>query len=649
MHHSLDLRNLSNIKSTRIRRVANAVAAGSKIDLRVLNAVTEIIPPTEAVFVLPALFVNIDSARIPDPSTLDSLLSSSSHIPSLLLAFESIRAITRLAVIHVLPVDAFQDLWPHIWNWLDFIHSYWDCLPMLGDRTSQVKAMVGHSVIIRALDKDENTSKNIRSTPGVRRLLAAAWKEKISGNIQYGSDPTHGPFLSIVELLTIITDGKDDKSNFDEILEGVGGNITDLTSTMVQHLASVPHFTSRWNNPSHVATAAYAGSCYNIWAGDFEIRCRLQTTLQSVGYIPELLTTICRFHGTPAVEAMNMFLFELGMALRTISDIVLAFRSGLLRVVITIGASMTPVDKDATDFRGRIYKKIAEMLETFLPWSLMHYTVLAQLKQCFLDTMEFAADSMIHTSPLRTQWENLSALMRARLQFFDFWEAHGRPSFAACDNRKASPFAETIPQFLTSASVDWRAEHRAMCQRLRYSTRTPLLLLAYNPSPLPETFETINTRGGSFLRALLTDDYKRQMADVWLRQILFLYEHPGEEFVTFFRHSVSQDVEIRVRGRNTLDREIWTRLWGLESAFERTAQRKGLMDLHIITIFTEARQGEYILLPMRTDTTELYDRLVRAAQLLPSGMTRADSLPLIQDAVMSLVGEVDLNRMVLIH
>ncbi|KAJ7661301.1 hypothetical protein DFH06DRAFT_1325616 [Mycena polygramma] len=511
MHESLDLRNLANIESIRLRRVANAVVAGSQDDLYFLNELITVRPPAEAALFLPALFVNVDSARIPDRNTLDALVSSSSHIPSVYLGVESIHAITRLALIRVLPANAFQDLWPHIWSWLDFIHTYWDYLPMLGDRASQRKAAVRHAIIICALDKDKETSVTIRSTPGVRRLLAAAWKEKISGELRFSRDSLrfNGPFHAIGGLLAIVADGNDKESNFDEILEGVGGNITDLASTMVQHLARVEHSASAFTDPPHaldphIATI-FVGGCFSFWIGNPEIRCRLTAALQSVGYIPRLITTIFNLLDTIGIgKALGMCIYEVTMVLETIPSIALAFDSGLLRVVITIAASLTAAHKD-TYSHGGVYKLIAEMLEVVIPWALMHHTVLAQLKLCFPDTMEFAGRSAIHTSAFRTQWENLSALMRLRLGFFDFWEANERPVLAACDNmicqkidlkRKFKRCAACHSVNYCSEecqSADWRAEHRAMCQQLRSARTVP---------------DGLTTRDRSFLRALLTRDYR---------------------------------------------------------------------------------------------------------------------------------------------
>ncbi|KAJ7658159.1 hypothetical protein DFH06DRAFT_1472845 [Mycena polygramma] len=606
MHDSLDLRNLSKIKSAKTRRIANAVAAGSEIDLHVLYDLTSTIPPAEAALFLPALFVNVDSARIPDPSTLDSLLSGSSHIPSVYLGFESIRAISRLAAIGLVPVAVCRDLWPRIWNWLDFVHTYWDSIPMLVE-LGQETAIVAHSILLLAFDKDHETAKTMRSTPGVRRLLAAAWKRMIEGDLRTRD---HAAFDIICDLLSVVSDSNDLESNFDEVLDGVGGDINDLASTIVRHLSRA-HI-----NPNPRSVYFFVRNGLSFLRVTPEIRGRLKATLQSVGFTATLITTISKLSGTLAVGAMDLCLFELTVALESPSSIALAIEAGLLRLVITLASSVTAADKD-TDSR-RTYTMIEELLHTQLPLSLMHYEVLSKLEPCFTETMEFAARSTIHTSAFRTQWESLSTTMKVCVDFFHLWEGQERPSFAACDNATCGKI-DVKHNFKCCAncqsgnycsedcqSADWHAEHKALCKQLR-SVRL-------------KTPETRTTRAKSYLRALLTHDYQRLRADICLRQIFFMYRHPGEQFVTIFQYpAASQNVSVEVCRKRALE------TGELELAFARAARRCGRMELHIMKFF-QGRTPRTIIFPMRTETTELHDRMVRVAQLIPSGMTSEDAI-----------------------
>ncbi|KAJ7633855.1 hypothetical protein DFH06DRAFT_686498 [Mycena polygramma] len=474
MHDSLDLRNLSNINSTKTRGVANAVAAGSENDLDVLCELITTIPRAEAALFLPALFVNVDSARIPDPNTLDFLLSASSHIPSIYLGFKSIHAISHLAAMYLVPVAVSQDLWPRIWNWIDFLHSCWDSIPMMV-QFCQEKVILVHSILILALDKDHETSKTMRSTPGVRRLAAAAWKSMVGG------DPgprDHATLSRIGGILSIVSDSSQVESNFDEVVDGVGGNITDLASTMVRHLSRA-HI-----NPNPASIYALVRGCLSFLRINSESRCRLKVALKSEGFTSTLITAIFKLHGIPAVGAMELCLLELTRALDSPSDIALAIEAGLLQLVITIAASMTATDKDAN--LRQIYLLIEQMLETQLRLPLLRYEVLSKLASSFEEILEFAERSTIHTSAFQGQWQDLHSSIRKPLTLFMSWAAQGKPSFTGCDNiacgkiglkhnfKCCSNCQSATYCSEDCQSADWRAEHRGMCQRLRSARLGPL-------------------------------------------------------------------------------------------------------------------------------------------------------------------------------
>ncbi|KAJ7656779.1 hypothetical protein DFH06DRAFT_465099 [Mycena polygramma] len=634
MNNCLDLRNLSRIKSPTTRGVANAVASGSEKNLYLFNDMIATISPAEATLFLPALFVNLDSARIPDASRLDALLSTSSPVPYIHLALESLRALGGLIGIDALPVNASQQLWPHVWNWLDFLHTYGDYLP-IRDALTETSTCALHCIVILALDKDRKTSRVIRATPGVRRLLAAAWSALLLDGIQGGAPPS---LEIIVEMLSVISDGKEDESNFDEIVEGAGGTIQHLASTVVQHLSRA------CCSPDSHSTRIFIRACLAFLRDGPQTTCRLKTALHSNGFIPMLIKVVSKFYRAPE-KAMETTLYELLVALRTPPNVAEAIDCGLLPAVVTVAGSIT-AGNETDDNAQVIYKIVTGLLETVLPLSLVHYCVLAELKKCFHRTMDFAATSTIQTSLFWTLWKDLSALMKARVEFFDSWEEQLRPAFAACDNtmcgktdarhnlRRCANCQSTNYCSEDCQSADWHAEHRAMCQKL-----------ASVQLDIPDT---LTTRGKLFLRALVTREHLHKLRIVCADQIVFMWQNPGVDFVTVFHFTQSQNTGVTVVARNGPEIQSWPTRPVLELEFSRAMRREGRMEIHAITMF-QAGGIRSVPVAMRAETAELRDRVARAAQLIPPETTQAQLRSVVVRLVDALFAEMEGKQIRLIH
>ncbi|KAF8181429.1 hypothetical protein K438DRAFT_1183569 [Mycena galopus ATCC 62051] len=283
MHDCLHIRHISRIKSTRMRQLANGIAAGSERDLITLCDLLPTFPSSETILVLPALFVNIDINRLPHPSELDTLLSNRARIPYIDLAFHSLRAISHLSSPSRIPVHASADLWPYIWNWMDFFHTYWDFLPT-AQAFTQIILCIVHAPIILALDKDAQTSKAIRSTPGVRFVLAMAWRGML-GEDELFTRP--GALLAISEAVSIATENAKQGSNFDELVEAAGGTVKDLASLVIQHFSRA-QFTQKSKE-----TVIFLLSCFRLLYGSSDATYSLGVALRSMGFVAKLITTIC--------------------------------------------------------------------------------------------------------------------------------------------------------------------------------------------------------------------------------------------------------------------------------------------------------------------------------------------------------------------
>ncbi|KAJ7433629.1 hypothetical protein B0H11DRAFT_2375512 [Mycena galericulata] len=182
-------------------------------------------------------------------------------------------------------------------------------------------------------------------------------------------------------------------------------------------------------------------------------------------------------------------------------------------------------------------------------------------------------------------------------------------------------------------AADWRAGHREMCKELR-----TFQLPKGNP-------ETLSTRGKCFLRELLTEDYFMRLVPISVREVLFMYEHPGEPFHTTFAYSDAGDVQVEIQRIADLKRsKVWDA--AMEAHLARVERSEGRMHFHLVLIF-EGQRFRRIVFP-RTDTSRLRDGLRRIAQLIPPGKTANQVLPQVRKDVDAFVREVE-QTMVVIH
>ncbi|KAJ7116540.1 hypothetical protein C8R44DRAFT_792791 [Mycena epipterygia] len=125
-----------------------------------------------------------------------------------------------------------------------------------------------------------------------------------------------------------------------------------------------------------------------------------------------------------------------------------------------------------------------------------------------------------------------------------------KPTFDACDNMKCGKInKEEEIKFKRCAacrsamycsrqcqSVDWRDAHRDVCESIRAAR------YRYRHLVLPP-------RERAFMRAFLNLDYLGDRYNTWLKQIIFMHEHPGEQYFVGFDYSEDGMLDIQVLPR----------------------------------------------------------------------------------------------------
>jgi hypothetical protein len=117
------------------------------------------------------------------------------------------------------------------------------------------------------------------------------------------------------------------------------------------------------------------------------------------------------------------------------------------------------------------------------------------------------------------------------------------------------------------------------------------------------------------MRALMQHDYQRLLLDVSIAEVLFMRDHPDEEYIVVFDYTKPGGVRFKVDPRRALppnadlEAELpvqWTRL----------ARSGGQMGMHIMYV-TEGVQGRPRVFPLRAASAEFHQGLLTIAKSNP--------------------------------
>ncbi|KAJ7183900.1 hypothetical protein C8R46DRAFT_1309160 [Mycena filopes] len=607
-----------------MQSVARAAANGSSHDLESLCAALVDLSDPQAALTLPALFSNVDSARIPTSDELDNRLSQGVSTPEIDCAFQALIGFGTLAGPKRLPLDAAADLWPELWKWLDFFHTHWDYLPVT-TRMDRRMICMHHVPIILALAKAPNMLPIIRATPRVRSLLAAAWKATIEDDNLFATTPA-GVLDIVSEILSLLVSEDLPESEFEEVVDGVGGAVYDLAYTISLHCSRAA------SCGDLKITPRFLWSCFGFLQPGCSGSAQLQSALVPTGFLAPLINALnAMFLATPTSGIVNLCFRILVSMLESPAAIASAIEAGLLRVTVTIAASISTADRNAST---KVSTLVTQLLQSLLPRSLFHYTVLVRLRKCIHNCLAFATSSKIESSAFSKEWKDFSALIEKRLSFLGSWEARVHPSLVACANVKCGKIAAKRKFRSCSAcqsvdycsadcqSVHWHSAHRLECKTL-HARRLG---------------ETLCTRGRSFRKALLNADYRYLMINICLDQVVFMHEHPGEAFFTMLSYGQPHcAATFAVDAVSKLKCLAWD--VQPEEEFTKAAGSGGRIDMHVV-FQHEGHTFRPLLVPMHLATSELHDELRRIAELLPPGTTKADAFEIGTEPVESLIARL---------
>ncbi|KAJ6530213.1 hypothetical protein B0H19DRAFT_481269 [Mycena capillaripes] len=366
-------------------------------------------------------------------------MPDSSRLPCLDNATQSLYSLSSMAGKWQFPLDAASDLWPRVWPWIEFIHTYWDYFPDCSALELPF-LRVAHSILLVRLKDHNETWKVMSTTRNVRRIIAAAWATMLPCN-----DTPDGPHATLKELtktLFALSSQRDDlknPENWEEVIGGCGGSYADLAIVVTKHLSQATAAPK-----SEMAVGALT-SVLMLLQPLYEVYEDFTSTLLSHGIIPALVSALAIDGLAPPVVGLPHRPVDLCMAMiveyiQTSPGypwIAEALQAGLLRYIVSFMEKMI----EASFTRG-MYSDLKELLCTVLPSGLVSYTVVTQIKESFSEIQEASQSQKFSRSVLFEDWTVFKTLVEQRVSVLDTWESSGRPSFLACDNLKCGKIAE---------------------------------------------------------------------------------------------------------------------------------------------------------------------------------------------------------------
>ncbi|KAF8208391.1 hypothetical protein K438DRAFT_1813918 [Mycena galopus ATCC 62051] len=604
MHPALRLSVLHELPFSTQRR-ALAAAGGSEEDLRVIQRLVSDIPYNnreKSRLFLPVFYANLDCARIPigDVGHDDPSIFTAGPVHSAMISLQQIHSMVLLIP---LPSSIFSDLWPRLWKWEQFFDAY----RFTDDETGPGIAFVK---FVSLFLPDKVASAVLTSTPGLRRMVARSWVVLLrtaNSAVAYGFDG-----LTIILHSEIVVTSLADTEEF---IDGAGGSLDDLASLIVGYVDRIAQ-----DNFGLEGEIFYFIENVETFLGFTRPKGLKDPTvgpltraLCSAGIVRSLTRmvhslmwtnadayTIHIPHLIPKAIHLIITLFLTASGSRMIPD---ALRDGLLYVV----ASCSTVDQFNDDLA---------MLVKVLTCSLVSYPTLLVLEDS-LATVEISQSPKFLSSTVFKHWKTFTELSDERLAFFRKYNEAAQKRRKVCDNVQCGKTGDrslfkrcSICKSCYYCSprcqeTDWLAgEHRKFCQ-------------PYPCFRLSE-IQPVGVRERAFMRTLLNHDYTEMRLAVYTKQVFFMAQNPATPFFTLFQPSRGR-FEIKVHPLNISQlRILWPdcddrRLGGLHNDLGRAARSAHRMDLHVLGM-SEGLDERFFLVPLRSETSFVYDTLTRIAK-----------------------------------
>ncbi|KAJ7884512.1 hypothetical protein B0H13DRAFT_2343628 [Mycena leptocephala] len=189
------------------------------------------VPEAQSNAFLPAFYVNLDIAGLPTANAPDSSFSGGATPVS--RAWVSVQSIYALDDV---PEEAFLELWPNFWKWVQFFHTHYDRLPYQDEEDNNLESIICLDFLsfLSRLPPSGGVFQMLLTTPGVVRLITRAWFFRLK---EVDPDLDEG-YPALVHLLFQNRD-KMTSTTIQEMIDAAGGTHAHLASLVVSYIDAV--------------------------------------------------------------------------------------------------------------------------------------------------------------------------------------------------------------------------------------------------------------------------------------------------------------------------------------------------------------------------------------------------------------------------
>ncbi|KAJ7704539.1 hypothetical protein B0H17DRAFT_13328 [Mycena rosella] len=584
MHASLGMSHLAELPH-HIQEVATAAANGSFQDFKRLRQIIFIEKSHSSDAVLPIIYRCLDPQKIPT-------VGEAAPRNAVSLAALALKTLSIL----VIPAGAGSDLWPRVWAWFRFLDTH---RPKM---TEMKRVLVKCACRLRP----EERSRILNATQGfytvVGRVLLAD-----------GTDVELARF--VLGLLVTI-----DISNLEELVDGVGGSFESLAALVVQHLVltkDTPITELRLDLlcdflvfATRLAKTADIGSDPPNSA-----RCLAEAVVEVT--VRPLVHTLCMLGLTtepdpgPVINKGFSFLLQVLYSMPKMYTVLpTAIDAGLIGAISLCGRPSL----------SKTHNNLRSLLLDHLSPSTMYSEVLWRISDALqnahlMEMFEVLAPEL-KKSDIAESWTHFIMLVTDRAEILRQVVPKKMCDNLACNKKDVKDAFQMCSKCRHSyycskecQNADWHAgSHKTACSVYRHGEHT-----------LTQR-RHLTKRDRDFMRAALDHDCSKYKHQIYDQTVKCIIAHPDAGWFVVFDyvsapfgievHSLA--VESRVLEKLRKSGTEW------EVTVARAARSQGRMTIHVMRTY-EGKAGRYWVLPLRSTTGEVHERLRRFAAACAGG------------------------------
>ncbi|KAJ7763008.1 hypothetical protein B0H16DRAFT_1455444 [Mycena metata] len=589
---------------------AKAAANGSSADLISFLKLFPEVPDPKRALLIPLLFAHLDPSRIPKPKQLDSILSDVARHPELdgiAGGLTALYEVSELLDVRLIQHPLYAELWPRLYPWLIFAHTYHDYIPV---EYSMGLAQLhrASAFIILTIRTHGSMKAVVEKATGLRYILAGYWAKIVRKIISTD--------VEVAYILSFLSDCEEEgAANFQEVLDGIAGDPRDLAYLLVQQIKVT--VASTVNDATNMAVGSILrvlnmhGSQSPLGEGML-LNGGVTAAMRAIAFQDRERRGGADWAGEQVYIGMLFLLgnVESGEGMEWISQ---ALSSGLFKLI----ATMIRARQERSYELWYTFSLLERFLKVIFPEYLVHYKITVQMKTAISEAIPITSSPMFKTSFIYPFWVEFSDLVQERFRALDLFLNIDSRLLDACENmqccktggkdalKRCAACGLALYCSRECQKADWVAAHRCSCQRLGSSGISSARGRGYLGAILQYNFQSCSIR-----RAVLT------------QQAQFMYRNPETEFVTVL------DFTRNARGTHWIDMSGgWSEvkpisnydaLLGLKQIACRT--RNGPVSVYLAALdFNKVVERMF---PMWS-TPQLHSKVAGIVQALPRGLKSA--------------------------